>query len=808
MSQELYSLLLQQTRERARENLLPFVVYTRPHYEPNWHHRLMCEYLDRFISGEIKRLMIFTSPQHGKDLCLNTPIPTPTGWTTMSELKVGDMVFSDQGLPTRVVAKSPVWKNQKLYQVHSSEVEPIFAGAGHEWRVRLCRKTKTWSIRTSEYLAARKTARRPLIEHHPGLVTKTSTTLPIEPWLLGLWLGDGSSHYAGITLGEQDRAWVRARIESLGYCTRMHSDGKQFGVLGLLVKLRAVGLLRNKHIPMVYLRASTSDRLALLQGLIDSDGYVSETGYVEYCSVRKQLAEGCAELVRSLGVKCAVHEGRAMLNGVDCGPKYRVMFYMKKAATLPRRAERCKDGTKHPGLYVKVEETTLYGDTVCIQVDAPSRMFLAGKSMVPTHNSELVSRCLPAYILGRNPDKSIIACSYGADLASKMNRDVQRIIDSTEYREVFPETTLNSTNIKTLAQGTWLRNSSEFEIVGKRGSYRSAGVGGAITGMGLDFGIIDDPIKNQEEAYSSVYRERAWDWYTSTFYTRLRGKDSGILLTLTRWHEDDLAGRLLKQSKIDPKADQWTVLTLPAICEPGKHPRDPREIGEALWPVRYPAEFLLKHQSNNMYVWNALYQQRPAPLEGGIIKRDWLKYYTRLPEGVTDWLMSMDLTFKDTRKGSYVCIQVWCRKGSRRFLVDQVRDRLDFPATIKAIVAMHEFYPQCRTILIEDKANGPAVVSTLKEHIPGIIPVAARGSKEERLHAVSSYFEAGDVWLPETRWIQEYAEELVSFPNAPYDDQVDTTTQALARYGSGRAKGQPMSIRLGVGLKGADERPM
>lgn len=420
--------------------------------------------------------------------------------------------------------------------------------------------------------------------------------------------------------------------------------------------------------------------------------------------------------------------------------------------------------------------------------------------------SELVSRCLPAFLLGRNPDKSIIACSYGADLASKMNRDVQRIIDSTEYTEVFPETKLNSTNIKTLAQGTWLRNSTEFEIVGRRGVYRSAGVGGAITGMGLDFGVIDDPIKNQEEAYSPVYRERVWDWYTSTFYTRLRGKDSGILLTLTRWHEDDLAGKLLKQAEKDPKADQWVQLMLPAICEPGKHPQDPREIGEALWPDRYPAEFLLKHQSNNMYVWNALYQQRPAPLEGGIVKRNWLKYYDHLPPDVTDWTMSMDLTFKETRKGSYVCIQVWCRKGARYYLVEQVRARMDFPTTIRSVVGMHELFPQCRTILIEDKANGPALIDTLKESIPGIIPVAARGSKEERLHAVSSYFEAGNVWLPNTSWIQGYTEELVSFPNAPYSDQVDTTTQVLARYAKKTKTSGVLQLNLDVGLKGAGER--
>ena len=163
----------------------------------------------------------------------------------------------------------------------------------------------------------------------------------------------------------------------------------------------------------------------------------------------------------------------------------------------------------------------------------------------PRHGkSELVSRKLPAYIFGRNPDTSIISASYSADLASRMNRDVQRIMDEYRYIELFPESRLYGKNLKD-ANGKFLRNSDIFEIVNHRGVYRSAGVGGGITGMGGEYIIIDDPVKNREEANSEVYREKLWDWYTSTLYTRLE-KDGCILVTLTRWHEDDLAGRLLE----------------------------------------------------------------------------------------------------------------------------------------------------------------------------------------------------------------------------------------------------------------------
>ena len=168
--------------------------------------------------------------------------------------------------------------------------------------------------------------------------------------------------------------------------------------------------------------------------------------------------------------------------------------------------------------------------------------------MPPRHGkSKLVSRKLPAYIFGKNPDAKIISASYSADLATAMNRDVQRIIDSERYNEIFPETTLNGRNVKTVSGGA-LRNSEKFEIVGHKGFYRSAGVDGGITGMGADFIIIDDPIKNRKDANSPTVRKNIFDWYTSTLYTRLE-KNACILLTMTRWHEDDLAGRLLERAQ-------------------------------------------------------------------------------------------------------------------------------------------------------------------------------------------------------------------------------------------------------------------
>ena len=401
--------------------------------------------------------------------------------------------------------------------------------------------------------------------------------------------------------------------------------------------------------------------------------------------------------------------------------------------------------------------------------------------------SELVSRRLPAFILGKEPDAQIIATSYSADLAARMNRDVQRIIDSDEYRELFPETFLYGKNIRTLA-GAWQRNSDIFEIVGRRGVYRSSGVGGGITGMGANYCIIDDPIKNQEEADSAVYRERVWQWYTSTLYTRLE-RAGGLCLTMTRWHEDDLAGRLLDRAKSDPAADQWTVVNLPALCEE-KSGYDPRELGDALWPWKYPKTTMQAIKASvGTKVWNALYMQRPAPDSGLLVNRAWWKFYDKLPEKFDQIIQAWDLTFKDAKNSDYVVGVVVGKIDRRIFLLDMVRDRLSFTATLAVIRNMVIKWPTATVKLVEEAANGAAVIDTLKKEIGGIIPVRAQGSKVARVNAISPRIEAGDVFLPSTRlapWVSDVLEEWAAFPSGKNDDIVDAMTYAITRLSSAK----------------------
>lgn len=391
--------------------------------------------------------------------------------------------------------------------------------------------------------------------------------------------------------------------------------------------------------------------------------------------------------------------------------------------------------------------------------------------------SQIVSRAFPAYAFGRHPDLQFIATSYSADLSQRFSRDVQRYIDSDEYRAVFPDVRL-----ATKGEGGYIRTADLFEIVGRKGAYRSAGVGGGITGQGADILLIDDPLKDRAEANSTTVRNALWDWYTSTAYTRL-SPGGGVIVMSTRWHLDDLVGRLLDHDKAGD-GDHWEVVNYPAIAEADE---EHRKEGEALHPERYPIEALLKIKaavgSND---WNALYQQHPVPSTGAVFKREWIQHWdaATLPTKFDATCMSWDMTFKDSKNSDFVVGQLWGRKGASFFLLDQFRGRWDFVKTVAQFKLAREKYPHVLRKLVEDKANGSAIISALKDAVPGIVPVTPKESKEARASAITALLEAKNVYLPppaQYPWVaDDLIPELLSFPAGAHDDQVDCLTQALS----------------------------
>ncbi|RLQ00450.1 phage terminase large subunit [Geobacillus stearothermophilus] len=396
------------------------------------------------------------------------------------------------------------------------------------------------------------------------------------------------------------------------------------------------------------------------------------------------------------------------------------------------------------------------GESKRIIIELPPRH---GKSMT-------VTETFPSYYIGKNPDKRVIVASYSDTLARKFGRLNKQKLD--EYgRELFGVeiSRINAAN-------------NNWSLAGYRGGMIATGIGGSITGEGADLLIIDDPFKNAEEANSPTIREKVWAEWEATLSTRLH-KDGSVIVIMTRWHEDDLVGRLLERSPY-----KWERIRLPAIAE-DEDDLLGREIGEPLCPeLGFDEEWAENKKIEvGSRIWSALYQQRPTPPSGAIIHRSWFKYYKQAPQ-MDEYIQSWDFAFKDTNDGSFVVGQVWGRKGADKYLLDQVRAKLSFTESIRAIVSLTSKWPQAHAKLIEDRANGTAIINALRHQISGMLPVVPNGTKVERLNAVSPQFEAGNVYIPHPStapWVHDYVEELVAFPNAPTDDQVDATSQAL-RY--------------------------
>lgn len=396
----------------------------------------------------------------------------------------------------------------------------------------------------------------------------------------------------------------------------------------------------------------------------------------------------------------------------------------------------------------------------------------------PRHGkSQIVSRDFPSFVFGVNPDICIISASYNMDLASDMGRDVQAIMKQQEYRELYPNVNLMERK-SSITKMTAVQTSKYFEIPGRKGRYIAAGVGTGITGKGANIAIIDDPFKDRREADSPTMRARVWDWYTSTLRTRL-APGGGIIVMHTRWHEDDLVGRLLQAQ--ENGGEKWELVSYPAIAE---HDEKHRKEGEALHPERFDInELNALRGAVGSYDWAALYQQHPTPRGGGIFKGGWIRHWTQLPNIFERVIQSWDFTFKDAANSDYVAGQVWGKVGSNFYLIDSICEKLDFVGQVRAMRRLSAKWPQAVEKVVEDKANGPAIIAALGSEIPGIVPYTPKGSKTARAYAVSPLFEAGNVLVPplsdEYPWVRHYLEELLSFPNAPHDDQVDSTTQAL-----------------------------
>lgn len=625
----------------ARHRLINFARYMQPDLALEPFHVVYYTLLDKFAHGEIKKMIVQMPPQHGKEISDNQIVATTKGIKKHGDLIVGDYVFGRDGTPVKVLWVSE--KTRSEYVVSFSDGAKIECHGNHEWTVYNRFRQKEETIETKHMASStiyngdgKRGSRYKYQVDSNVCVMFDSRNVDLDPYVLGAWLGDGDSSCGIIHIGNND-------VEIIGNSTYKFKESKgtttrKFYSPELNLLLKNNGLIKNKHIPDMYKYNSVEVRKNVIAGLIDTDGYVyHRNGRITISNTNKRIIDDAAFILRSLGQSVVVcdFKPRVSSSGI-VGKKIVYQLCFNPTMTFPTKVKRKKItklsiNKKRAIVSIERKEGLGYGN--CIQVEGG--IYLVGDTFIPTHNSEGSSRKLPAFMLGLNPDKKICIGSYAATIARDFNRDVQRIIDTPSYRELFPETYLNGSNVVTMAN-TYLRNSDVIEMVGHKGSLRVVGRGGSLTSKTVDVSILDDVYKDYAEGNSPIVRNAAWKWYTTVVRTRLHN-DSQELIVFTRWHDDDLIGRIEKSGETVIEIKSWDdVKNIPAGAwvrinfeglktgEPTEI--DPREPGAALWDRRHSRAKLEGQRALDPVQFQCLYQGNPGNAEGKLYRNPFRTY--------------------------------------------------------------------------------------------------------------------------------------------------------------------------------------
>lgn len=461
--------------------------------------------------------------------------------------------------------------------------------------------------------------------------------------------------------------------------------------------------------------------------------------------------------------------------------------------TLRAKGRSFLDFITHRASWLVVEEfhvlvaehfqQLLDGTISRLMIFAPPR---AGKSL-------LTSELLPEWWIGNNPQDQILHTSYATTLVEGFGRRIKNALMTDAFKEVFPTVTL-SRDSKSAAR--WATEQG--------GIYHAAGVGTGIAGKGFHLGLIDDPISEQD-AFSKAMRRSVNDWYGPGFYTRRMPERNVIVLTQTRWATDDLSGFLLSSSALTTRADDWTVLKIPAILDektaqslnriastPEYHkyitgaPINTYKAGDSFSPRRWPLSALNQSRGNMpRKQWAALYQQSPTEDEGSIILREhWRKWPSETPPKFEYILQSYDTAFEEEEKNDFsarTTIGIFKRESDSRlcvFIIEAWKARMNFPDLREEAYRSYKEYKPDR-VIIEKKASGHSLVQELRKKGVPITPVTPKSSKTVRAHAATVLFEQGVVYYPDRRWAEDLIDDCAVFPNGAHDDTVDSVVHAL-----------------------------
>jgi predicted phage terminase large subunit-like protein len=762
-------------------------------YNHNWHIDAVAEHLEAVTRGQIKQLRINVPPGTMKPLDENTWVNTFRGRKRLKDIVPGDEVLTHRGRFCRVTA------------VHQQGVLPSL-------KITTFADREVTTALDHPFLTPRGwiQAQHLLVGDLLGAVIPSARAHAVpmdakEARFLGYMVGDGSTTHTGKGFTNAD-AEVLSDFEQcaafLGFsCARRKKAGCTATYVSLSAdKSSRVRLFFERHgldgkgsytkniPPAVF--AADDEALANFLGAYwtcDATFGIRHTTptktsmHAVLTTVSEQLARATQHALLRLGIAVRVRRKSRKMQTKRQGENY--VSYEVQATSqqsvfalgrLPGLCSRKRDAvsttraTRFPTTLVEDEiiriERVAPVMCRCLTVEG-DHSFTANDLAV--HNSLLTCVLWPAWEWTTSPEIRWMFASYADSLAVRDSLKMRALVTSLWYQERWPLRLKSDLDTKK-------------EYANEREGFRLAiGISGGATGKHVHRQVVDDPMK-AEDAFSKPAREEVNRWYDNTMALRLLPGGSRVVV-MQRLHDDDLCGHLSKQ-------DGWEVLCLPEAYEPSRRCvtslfSDPRTIeGELLWPSRVPEkDHLERKQRLGTYGAAGQLQQRPSPLEGGFLKRAWWKRYKVLPEEATFRFDSWDMSFKDSVGSDFVVGLKFASHGGKLYIIDCIRGQFDFPKTRAAVLELrNRLAPIPNAILIEDTANGPAVIASLKDAVPGIIAIRPDGSKEARAHAASPTIESGNVFLPENAdWVDGLIEECAAFPAGAHDDLVDSVTQGI-----------------------------
>lgn len=736
---------------RGPDSIVDFIPWLTRSYDPPAHLAPLFDVLERSRTEPVE-IVVSVPPRHAKALAVTTPMLTARGWLRAGDVVVGDLLVGSDGEWTRVCGVHPQG-TVPLFRISFSDRSTLITCAAHRWSVAQ-RYGGPYRVKTTGDLAldllesdGRRKWHVPMASPCIGM----ASALPIPPYLFGAWLGDGHSGGAQVTTAD---AQIVAEFAEAGYSptkTKCQSSGRAFNYYlygGMCRALRLLGVIRNKHIPMAYLLAPVADRLALLQGLCDTDGTVHKNGsYQSFCTTRPALAQGFRRLIGSLGGKCTEHvypAAKKLAHAIQ----FRLPVGME-GFRLRRKQNRLRSPSvrNSPRRWVAAIEAASAGEAVCFEVEAQDHLFCAGDDCILTHNTESILHWI-VWTLLRDPSETFAYISYASDFADNRSRRARRLAvkAGVELGEKVTE-------------GYWETDAGGF--------VKSTGILGQLTGEGFTKIVVDDPIKNREEAESQAMRQKIYDAFVSDIYTRRDPRGTSVIVVHTRWHADDLAGRLI--------ADGWPSVNLQAIDD---------GTGAALWERKWPLDGLGKLRSTiGDYAFSSLYQGRPVPRGQSLFGPP--TYWDIRPLTGYRAARGVDLAYsaKTHADSSVSLVLLADGYGSDAvyYVVDVLKRQVKADQFAACLKAHEESYPGSvgRWYCSTTERGLADLLGKLAIHVEGVLATA---DKFVRAQPVAAAWNAGRVRVPrKAPWLDDFLRIVQGFSGVgdAHDDEVDALAAAF-----------------------------